>query len=151
MNQWLLRLNHAKNFWLSVSYMSYITIAVAVKPFNQMTNFWAQFHEHEQGSNSEQTPQNKNLKTLGGAYRGRNSVTIQRRCGDVTAPMKSRMLGWRSFFIRDTLTYEWMVSVQLRIQTFKWKSQDLKLTKGFTTTSRINSKQNIYHLSAYYF
>jgi hypothetical protein len=41
-----------------------------------------------------------------GTYRGRNSVTIQRRCGDVTAPMKSSMLGWRSFFIRDTFTYE---------------------------------------------
>lgn len=35
--------------------------------------------------------------------RGRNSVTIQRRCGEVTAPIKSSIFGCRSFFISDTL------------------------------------------------
>lgn len=35
-------------------------------------------------------------------YRGRNSVTMH-RCGVVvTAPMKSKIFGCRSFFMRDT-------------------------------------------------
>jgi hypothetical protein len=34
--------------------------------------------------------------------RGRNSVTIQRCSGEVTAPIKSKTFGCRSLFIRDT-------------------------------------------------
>lgn len=35
--------------------------------------------------------------------RGRNSVTMQRRLGEVTAPIKRSMFGWRSLFMSDTL------------------------------------------------
>ena len=36
--------------------------------------------------------------------RGRNSDTIQRRGGEVTAPIKSRTLGCLSLFINNTFT-----------------------------------------------
>jgi len=36
------------------------------------------------------------------ANRGTNSDTIQRRWGEVTAPINSRTLGCRSLFISDT-------------------------------------------------
>lgn len=35
-------------------------------------------------------------------YRGRNSVTIQRRWGDVTAPINSKTFGCLSLFINET-------------------------------------------------